>query len=95
MLGDVIAEMVHEPRLVVRVHESQFDAVNARIHDITAQKAYAGKVVVLADAANCRRRLPGSNGPTAASNATPQATLSECRDDCRAGANSTRRTHRN
>ena len=49
MLSDAIAEMVHEPRLVVRVHESQFDAINEKINDIAAQKAYAGKVVVLAD----------------------------------------------
>lgn len=49
MLTAVIAEMVHEPRLVVRIHESEFDAVNTKIHEITVQKAYAGKVVVLAD----------------------------------------------
>lgn len=50
MLTDVIAEMVHEPRLVVRIHETDFDAINTKIHEITVQKAYAGKVVVLADA---------------------------------------------
>ncbi len=50
MLTEVIGDMMHEPRLVVRVHESQFDAVNARVHEITVQKAYAGKVVLLADA---------------------------------------------
>ncbi|MFY9288563.1 MAG: FliH/SctL family protein [Alphaproteobacteria bacterium] len=50
LLNDAIAEMVHEPRLVVRIHESEFDAVNTKIHEITVQKAYAGKVVVLADA---------------------------------------------
>ncbi|MER2519590.1 MAG: FliH/SctL family protein [Bdellovibrionales bacterium] len=50
VLSRTLAEMIHEPRIVVRVHESQFDEVNARIHDITAQKAYAGKIIVLADA---------------------------------------------
>lgn len=50
MLAGVIGDMLHEPRLVVRIHESQFDTVNTRIHEITTQKAYAGKVVVLADA---------------------------------------------
>jgi flagellar assembly protein FliH len=50
MLNDVIAEMVHEPRLVVRIHESEFDIINAKINEITVQKAYPGKVVVLADA---------------------------------------------
>jgi flagellar assembly protein FliH len=51
LLGGVIGDMVHEPRLVVRANETQFDAINARLQDIVAQKAYAGKVVVLADAA--------------------------------------------
>jgi flagellar assembly protein FliH len=50
MLAAAITEMVHEPRLVVRVHESQFDSVNSKVQDITVQKAYAGKIVVLADA---------------------------------------------
>ncbi|HEU0117974.1 MAG TPA: FliH/SctL family protein [Alphaproteobacteria bacterium] len=50
LLNDAIAEMVHEPRLVVRIHESEFDTINNRIQEITTQKAYAGKVVVLADA---------------------------------------------
>jgi flagellar assembly protein FliH len=49
LLTGAIGDMLHEPRLVVRIHESQFDTVNARIHEITVQKAYAGKVVVLAD----------------------------------------------
>lgn len=50
VLNDAISEALHEPRLVVRIHESQFDIVNAKIHEITVQKAYAGKAVVLADA---------------------------------------------
>src|ERR1700722_15658212 len=50
MLHAAITEMAHEPRMVVRVHESQFDALNTKIQDIAVQKAYAGKVVVLADA---------------------------------------------
>ncbi len=50
ILSRTLAEMIHEPRLVVRVHEAQFDEVSTRIHAITAQKAYAGKVIVLADA---------------------------------------------
>ncbi len=51
MLNDVMAEMVHEPRFVVRVDASQFDAINAKITEISQQKAYAGKVIVLADPA--------------------------------------------
>lgn len=50
VLSRTLAEMIHEPRMVVRAHESQFDEINARIHAITTQKAYAGKIIVLADA---------------------------------------------
>jgi flagellar assembly protein FliH len=50
LLDGVMGEMVHEPRLVVRIHESQFDVLNEKIAALAAQKAYAGKVVVLADA---------------------------------------------
>jgi len=50
LLGDTIREMAREPRLVVRVHETQFDAVNERVQAIATQRAYSGKVIVLADA---------------------------------------------
>jgi flagellar assembly protein FliH len=50
LLTSTIREMAREPRLVVRVAESQFDAVDERIQTITAQLAYAGKVIVLGDA---------------------------------------------
>lgn len=50
MISGVISEMVHEPRLVVRVHESQFDTLSEKINTMAAQKAYTGKVVVLVDA---------------------------------------------
>lgn len=49
VISDTITEMVHEPRLVVRINQQQFDVINSHIHEITVQKAYAGKVVVLAD----------------------------------------------
>jgi flagellar assembly protein FliH len=49
LLDDTITEMVHEPRLVVRIHLSQFDAANTYLQAMAAQKAYAGKIVVLAD----------------------------------------------
>lgn len=48
MLSAIISEMMHEPRLVVRVHESQFDALDEKITQIAAQKAYTGKIVVMA-----------------------------------------------
>ena len=50
ILSEAISEMVHEPRLVVRTHQQQFDAINSHINDVIVKKAYAGKVVVLADA---------------------------------------------
>lgn len=50
MLDNVIGEMRHEPRLVVRVQENELEALTAKINEIAAQKAYSGKVVVLADA---------------------------------------------
>ncbi len=50
VLDEAIADMIHEPRLVVRLSESEFDEVNAKIQDISKQKAYAGHIVVLADA---------------------------------------------
>jgi len=49
VLSDALTEMVHEPRLVVRVHQDQFDAINTYISDMAVKKAYSGKVVVLAD----------------------------------------------
>lgn len=49
LLGAIITEMVHEPRLVVRTNKSQFDVVNTRVTELSTQKAYAGKIVVLAD----------------------------------------------
>jgi flagellar assembly protein FliH len=50
LLNDSIREMAREPRLVVRVQESEFDAVNERVQAIATQRAYSGKVIVLADA---------------------------------------------
>ena len=50
LLSTVIAEMRHEPRLVVRVNEAEFDAINTKLEQISVQKAYSGKLVVLADA---------------------------------------------
>jgi len=50
LLAEVMGEMVHEPRLVIRINETQFDAVDEKVTALSTQKAYAGKVVVLADA---------------------------------------------
>lgn len=58
IVAQVITEMAHEPRLVVRVSEAQFDAISGEIKQISEQKAYTGKVVVLGEPdlgpADCR-----------------------------------------
>lgn len=49
ILGQVLRDMNREPRLVVRVSESNFDPISAHIKSMSEQHAYAGKVVVLAE----------------------------------------------
>jgi flagellar assembly protein FliH len=49
LLSDTIREMAREPRLVVRVNDAQFDTINERVQAIAIQRAYPGKVIVLAD----------------------------------------------
>lgn len=50
LLDGAVRDMSREPRLVVRVHETQAEAVTAQVEAIATQRAYTGKVVVLADA---------------------------------------------
>lgn len=49
IISSVMAQVAREPRLVVRVGEAQFDAVNEKIKEISERQAYAGKVIVLAE----------------------------------------------
>lgn len=49
ILSRIIGEMSHEPRLVIRVSPENFETMDQKIHEITLQKAYAGKVIVLSD----------------------------------------------
>jgi len=49
VISSTIHEMAREPRLVVRLHEGEFDFLNERIQEIAARRAYPGKVIVLAD----------------------------------------------
>ncbi len=51
LVNATLHEMEREPRLVVRVEESQFDALNEKIQALAAQRAYGGKIVIIADAA--------------------------------------------
>lgn len=51
IVSRVIGEMASEPRLVVRIGESQFDNVNESVKALGEKHGYAGKIVLLADAA--------------------------------------------
>lgn len=51
LLSQVCREMTQEPRLVVRVPDGLLDPLQQQIASITQASAYAGKVVLLADAA--------------------------------------------
>ncbi len=44
-----IAEMISEPRLVLRVHEKNFDFVKREVDTITGRLGYGGKMIILAD----------------------------------------------
>lgn len=58
MLTEVCRDLGHEPRLVVRVHDSMLDNLKQMLDGITQRQAYAGKIVLLADEtllpADCR-----------------------------------------
>ncbi len=51
LLGQVCRDMIQEPRLVVRVPDGLLDPLQQQLSSITQASAYAGKVVLLADAA--------------------------------------------
>jgi flagellar assembly protein FliH len=51
LVQQALSDLSREPRLVIRVAESQFDALNGQLETLTQQTAYAGKIVLLADAA--------------------------------------------
>ena len=50
LVTETIREMAREPRMVVRVHESEFDVLSEKIQAIATQRAFPGKIVILADA---------------------------------------------
>ncbi len=49
LIEQSLRDMLHEPRLVVRVNDSEFEAINIKIEEISARHAYSGKIVLLAD----------------------------------------------
>lgn len=50
IVNRTIEEMNQEPRLVIRVPESQFNEANERLNALAENKAYAGKLIILSDA---------------------------------------------
>ena len=49
MLSTVIAELIDEPRMVIRVADEDLDALSERIDTIAARRGFAGKIVLLAE----------------------------------------------
>lgn len=49
IVRECLVDMIDEPRLVVRVADSQLDPLNARIDALKQQAAYAGDIVLMAD----------------------------------------------
>lgn len=46
-----VAEMINEPRLVLRLSEAQFDDISREMNALTARVGYGGKMIILADIA--------------------------------------------
>ncbi len=44
-----VAEMIHEPRLVLRVPDAQFEFMTKEVNEMATRLGYGGKIVVLAD----------------------------------------------
>lgn len=51
LVAQCLGELIDEPRLVLRVADQDFDAIEARIGPLVKQAGFAGKLVLLADAA--------------------------------------------
>ncbi len=49
ILRECLRELIDEPRLVLRVGEAAFDAVNEILTPVTTRAGFAGRVVLLAD----------------------------------------------
>lgn len=49
LIGDCLTRVKEEPRIVVRVSAEQIEPITARIDAVASQRAYDGKVVVIAD----------------------------------------------
>ncbi len=51
LVNDALRDMSREPRLVVRVHESEFSVLDEKIRKMAEQRAFPGQLVILADEA--------------------------------------------
>lgn len=46
-----LAEMINEPRLVLRIHDQHFDFVSEKVNALSLRLGYGGKMIILADSA--------------------------------------------
>jgi flagellar assembly protein FliH len=44
-----VVEMIHEPRMVLRISDAQFDDISREMNALTSRIGYAGKMIILAD----------------------------------------------
>lgn len=44
-----VSEMINEPRLVLRVNETQFDFINREVGEMVKRIGYGGKMIILSD----------------------------------------------
>ncbi|MGM0560789.1 MAG: hypothetical protein ACQETX_06960, partial [Pseudomonadota bacterium] len=49
LLEDSLTRLMEEPRVVIRVHDSQLDALRGQMEQIKDESGYEGKTVLLAD----------------------------------------------
>jgi flagellar assembly protein FliH len=50
LVAGIIGQMTSEPRLAVRINETQFESVDAGLKELSEKQGYAGKIVLVADA---------------------------------------------
>lgn len=48
LLAESLRQMAKEPRLVIRVNEQQFEALNEKAQNLATARAFPGKVIVIA-----------------------------------------------
>ncbi len=49
VIEETVTEMIHEPRMVLRISDMQFDDISKEMDALTARVGYAGKMIILAE----------------------------------------------